>query len=733
MDFKDEKIRGYVDYVFFPKTGMDKTKFIQFAGFNIKTNKNEKLKCFGKVPILKEADYFEFTGHYQKQNEFKVDYAIRVDDDILGATSMLIFIFGPKTAQNIIKAYKDDAIEALHVFKNEEQKFYNNALKIPRLGPKSISKAYEKYEKHIAVDVLFNHFSQYGLSLNKALKVYAKWGDKSMKMIEANPYVLNRIDGITFTVADDIAQKFYCLSPLDRRRIESAALIIMHKIGYMGHVYIQLQKFRSSEEINLVTEMKKMLNINEVLIKEAIIELINDSQLIKERQGFTDIIYLPEIYRAERKVAEMVKNFVGPTRIKEEFISNTIDQFERFRGFDFADKQKEAVFTAVKNKFSIISGPPGSGKTTIIDAICETFLNENPDTEIRLVAPTGRAAKKISESTGKKATTIHRMLRYNPMEEQFEFNENNPLKLDVLIIDEFSMCSLTLTYALFKAVPPKAIVLIVGDKDQLPSVQEGKVLEDLLNVPFIPKTILNKIYRQKEGSSLLKKALDISEGKVPSLEQSLDFSFYETGDLNGTQKDIINLYFDKINDYSIEDIMLLTPQNKGELGVDALNVIIQELYNPAHPLKKESKVGKRIFREHDRVIHLVNEEDKNVFNGMIGTITSIHYADDDLGLKEEIYVDYGEEELAVYTRDRFENIKLAYATTVHKAQGSEAPCVIMVVHEEHAFMLRRKILYTGMTRAREELCLLGQKFMIERAINNTEPPRNTKLKYWLKK
>lgn len=731
-----DKVRGYVDYIFYPKTGLDKKKNLQIAGFNIKTqNPTKVIKCFGKVPLLKPGDYFEFEGTFTDQKSFSVDSALRVDDDTLGATSMLIYIFGPKTAQKVLKSFNDDALTCLDTFKNHESAFADKMKSVRGLGPKTIENAYIKYEKHIAVDILFNKFSRFGLILNKALKVYNLWGDQSLKKIEENPYQLQKVGGISFSVMDCIAIDYYHYSTYDERRIEAAAMHVMSLIQTMGHVFIRISPAKNTnyDDLSLVGELKKMLNLSESIIREAIVRLINQGKLIKERQGFFEIVYTPDIYHAEKSVAKYLKERIGKTTCDESYVRDFIHQYEK-QNFQLAEKQKEAILMATTNRFGIISGPPGSGKTTIIDVICKIMESKQKNCRIKLAAPTGKASKRISESTGRKAETVHRLLKYNPVDEQFEYNDKNPLPADVLIVDEVSMMPLTLTYQLLQAVPQNAILLFVGDKDQLPSVQEGKILEDLLAVPFIPKTVLNEIYRQKKGSTLLDKALEVSKGHVPNLENEVDFTFVEESNLLELQKKIQEKFFEKLKKYALEDILLLSPQNKGEIGVESLNECIQERYNPMAEGKPEMKSGKRVFRVGDRVIQLVNEDEFSVYNGMVGTIVDIVNEDSTLGVKDAIYVDYGEDEISEYTRDRFDNLKLAYALTIHKSQGSEAKCVLMVVHEAHKNMLRKKILYTGMTRAKDELIFLGQKNMIENAVlRNKEPNRNTKLKYWLSK
>lgn len=723
------KIRGYVDFIIYPREHrLDKSKHIQFAVFTINVQKKQ-IKCAGKVPFLAPGDYLEFDGEFDKDDCFQVASAMRVDDDEIGAASMVIFIFGPKTATKVIQQFHNKPLEAWDCFKNFEQRFYNTMLKVKGVGEKTIDKAYSKYENHIAVDVLFNKFGQYGLSLNKALAIYDAWGNQSMNKIEANPYCLQFLDKIPFSIVDRIALNHYKLDKTDARRIYAGVLDAMKSINTLGHSFIRLQKESYPNEPILIASVQRLLQIDSSLVREAIFDLEKENKLVLDKKGFTDIVYLPKVYEAEKGTAELVKNLIAQNNIPDAFIDRCIQHFESSNHFTLADKQKEAVQTAVKNRFSIISGPPGSGKTTIMDVICEILQKMKGNCHIKLAAPTGKAAKRITESTGKPAETVHRLLRYSPVDKKFEFDETNPLDMDVLIVDEFSMMSLSLTYSLLRAIPKYCCVIFVGDKEQLPSVDAGNVLEDLLNVNYIPKVILNKIYRQDNKSTILPRALDISNDRMPNLDDSDDFIFWEEDDADVLKEGLLELYIAEVKKYGVENVMLLTPQNTKSLGVDELNTAIQEIYNPCKGT--EIKSGKRAFRVHDRVIQLTNEDDYGVYNGMVGTITKIIMEDPDFGQKDTIVVDYGDI-TCEYTRDRFENIKLAFAMTIHKCQGSEAKSVLMVMHSQHRYMLRRRLIYTGMTRAKTMLQMVGQKEMIAYAIkNNKEPIRNSKLINWL--
>ena len=729
MDIEEEKVRGYVKYIFHPKTGLDKTKNLQFAGFTIVNEQTKKqVKCHGNVPYLEVGDFFEFRGFFEQDKSFKVTNAMRVDDTQDAALSMLKHLFGPKTAFKIVLHFKEDALKALEMFKYREPDFRNEMAKLKGVGFKSIDKAYVKFEKHISIDVLFNNFRTYGLHFNRAIKVFNEFGDKALERIEKNPYCLTHI-GIEFEIADKISQEHYKNSVYDSRRIEAGVYKAMRDIKSMGHSYAYLKKSMNKTP-TLLDLTSKFLNIEKNEIIDTIMNLVNTGKLVKVKNGIFDIIYYPEIYKSEIDIANKVSNLIKPSNMDINFINECINNYENDKKFKLADKQKEAIINSTKNKFSIITGPPGSGKTTIIDVICKCYQRQNPKCEIKLAAPTGKAAKRIEESTGKPATTVHRLLKYDPVEEQFTFNDKNPLKCDLLIIDEFSMMDVTLTSKLINAIPQNSAVIFVGDKDQLPSVDAGKVLEDMLNSPKIPKTMLNEIYRQKKGSTLLFKALEICNEKTPELYEEPDFLFYQSEGVKDTQETVLQVFREFKSKYGIDNISILTPQNKGDIGVDTLNYLIQCEINPHYDDRPEIKCGYKIFRKGDRVIQLVNEDAECVYNGMVGTIIDIFAGDEET--KPYLTVDYGDVE-STYERDRLDNIKLAYAITIHKSQGSEYKGVIMITDNDHKFMLRKKLLYTGWTRAKEKLVIVGQSDMVEYAVKNkTEPIRNSRLGALLK-
>ncbi len=740
------KIRGYTNFVIWPREGLDKDEAVQFAVFSIKLKTKidgkSTVKAAGKVPYFQTGDYFEFEGEFDEKGDFQIISCYRADDDEEGALNMMEFCFGKKTASVIVEgAFENDVCLCWECFKNHYDVFAAKAVKVKGVGRKKCEKALDKYESNITVDLLAGKFSKYGLYLQKAMLVYNRWGKAAIEKIEKNPYEMMRINSIPFEVADRIGLEHLGLKKTDSRRVYAAVLSQMNAImNRFGHdfvwlkfdpVYSKESGYEKDDGVLLYKTAEK-LDVDESLVLEEIVNLANEGKLVLDRYMFQEIVYLPMMYEAESGIAKIIKSSIARNSISDEILSGLIEDYQKAKGFRMAEKQTEAVQKAVKNRMSIISGPPGSGKTTIIDCICFICRSLVPDVKIQLAAPTGKAAKRMMESTGLPASTIHRLLEFSPVLEKFSRSEENPIDAELLIIDEFSMNDTMLTYDLLKAVPKNCMIILVGDKDQLPSVGSGKVLEDLLSISSIPNTILDKIYRQGNNSTILPRALAVTQEKRPVLLPASDFAFYEeTEGLEKFKNDVSSLFCNEVNEWGLDDVMLLTPMNKGDLGVDMLNITLQDIINPASAYTPQVKFGKGFFRKNDRIIQLVNEPEFEVYNGMIGKIIDVTEGDRNSGTKDSFSVDFGDGIIVDYYRDRFSNVKLAYALTIHKCQGSEAKSVIMICDKSQQFMLRKKLLYTGMTRAKKRLQMIGQKDMIYQALSRHEVPRNSRIPAFL--
>lgn len=748
------KYRGFVSNVFW-EDGNHKFGFrFRLTGrAKIPTRsglkQRKEFSVFATMQDCLEDSYLEISGHWspigEKYDEasFNAKSCVIVDDDVEGATSMMKFCFGPVTSSRIIgDGFDDDAMEAWACFRDDEESFLERIADVKGVGRKKVESAHKKYEDHMAMEVLYRDFKKYGLSLTQSSKIYDKFGTRIKESMEKNPYCISKYAG--FTVTDRIALKHYKVEKTNSKRIDAAimaTLAAQEQDG--GHVFMRLD-----EPVGHVKTLKQAVCrilqgrdkelFPEALIVDELINLEKKKKVVLDKQKDAIIVYLPKFYHAEVNLAKHLKTRVSSNGIDDSEIDNYIDAYQKQKEldlgidkFELADLQCQAIHTAIKNQFCIISGPPGSGKTTIIDCIVTILKELNPDVDIALCAPTGKAAKRMTESTGMPASTVHRLLQYDPETKDFSYNASNPLPYDVVIADECSMMGLCLCDSLIAAVSDRAKVIFVGDKDQLPSVDAGKVLADLLQVDYIPKVILNKVYRQKEGSTILQRALVLAGAdgnpRVPDLSDAQDFKFYNYSDPAVIMEGSARLYEQEVKRCGIDNVLFLIPQNKGDMGVNAMNNILQGRINPDPEGKKPFvKIGKdKIFREGDRVIQLVNEDEYEVFNGMIGTITRI-FKDSDTN-RDVITVDFGDDHKPVdYERDRFENIKLAYAMTIHKCQGSEAKSVIMLLVPQHYYMITQKLVYTGWTRSKEILHIVGSPQMMNVALR-PEPPRLSKL------
>jgi len=562
-----------------------------------------------------------------------------------------------------------------------------------------------------------------------ATRIFKRYGQRSIQVVKQNPYRLaTDVSGIGFVTADKIAIDMGIAND-SQVRVESGLLYVLQLLSDEGHVYYPYEL--------LIEECKKVLNVEREIIvkafgaialdKRIVIEDLNEDGEIKVNHK---AIYLSKFYTSEVGIVTHLKRFLSKKKTLLQFdCEEALDWVQNRTHINLAANQRIAIKKSITEKLMVITGCPGTGKTTIINSIIKIY--QKLGQKIVLAAPTGRAAKRISEVTGCEAKTIHRLLGFKPGGSGFKKDEQDPLDAGLIVIDEASMVDTLLMYHFLKAVPQEATVVFVGDVFQLPSVGAGNVLKDIIDSHVVSTVNLDEIFRQSRQSEIVVNAHRVNNGDMPELHpnrnKAQDFYFISIEEPEKIVQQIIFLCKERIPHRfkfdPVKDIQVLTPMNKGNLGAHYLNIQLQAALNPS---SKELRIGGKVFKESDKVMQIVNNYDKDVFNGDLGIITAIDNED------HEVTVDF-EGKVVLYDYKDLDEIVLAYAVSVHKAQGSEYPVVVMPVHTQHFILLQRNLLYTAITRGKKLVVLLGTKKALSVAINNNKPQRRyTYLKARLK-
>ena len=633
--------------------------------------------------------------------------------------SGLVKGIGPVMAKRIVKMFKEKTLEVIEIEIDKLAEVEGIGLK--RIG--MIRKAWEE-QKEIRAVMIF--LQSHGVSSGYAAKIYKQYGNEAIKIVQENPYRLaTDIFGIGFITADKIAEKMGFAKDSELRAA-AGILYVLHELTDEGHVYYPYEP--------LILKCKEMLDIDREIIVKAIGTVAVDKQIViedinqnlAEFQENNKAVYLAGYHIAEKSLAARLKTLVNaPQAIRKIDPEKAIQWVQEKLSITLADKQIEAVQRAAENKVMIITGGPGTGKTTIINAILKIFSAIK--TKIMLAAPTGRAAKRMSETTGHEAKTIHRLLEYNMRKGGFQKDEESPLDCDLLIIDEASMIDTLLMHHLLKAIPVRATFVMVGDVNQLPSVGAGNVLMDIIDSGISPVVQLNEIFRQAKESSIIVNAHKINDGFIPNLKSNQgkvdDFHFIEQEDPEKVLEIIINLVRERIPKRfgfdSVNDIQVLTPMHRGVVGAGNLNIELQKALNPG---EEGVLRGGRLFRVNDKVMQIVNNYDKEVYNGDIGRIASI----DEEAKEVKVLIDDRE---VIYDYSDLDELVHAYAVSVHKSQGSEYPAVVIPILTQHYVLLQRNLLYTGVTRGKKLVVIVGTKKAMAIAVKNNK----TKKRYTLLK
>ena len=650
-------------------------------------------------------------GDWKIDRKYGQQFMVQSFEEVMPATvygiekylgSGLVKGIGPKFAQLIVRQFGTDTIE---VIETDIERLYE----VPGIGKKRVEKIRESWEKQKDIKNVMLFLQGYGVSTAYAAKIYRYYGKESIDKVKENPYRLaDDIWGIGFKTADGIASKMG-YEKNDLRRCKSGLSYTLSSLSDDGHVY--------AEQEQLLKSAVELLEADQDSIVQAMKEMVESEQLIMDG----DVIYLPPFYYAEIGTANKLKNLMGSTSMKAVPVQPNIQAISLQTGIEYDDVQVDAIRQAVNSKVMVLTGGPGTGKTTTTQGIIAAL--KDMGLKILLAAPTGRAAKRMSEATGMEAKTIHRLLEYNPAD-GYKRNDENPIEGDVLIVDECSMIDILLMNNLVKALSESMRLILVGDIDQLPSVGAGNVLRDIIESGQVPVVRLTRIFRQAQSSRIVMSAHAINEGRFPDISNGMntDFFFIKNEDADSVAAAIVNLVKNRLpKSYQmpLSKIQVLTPMQRGVVGSANLNLVLQEALNPS---KEGLNRGGYNYRKGDRVMQIRNNYDKEVFNGDLGYVESVNMEDRTLTVNfEDRRVEYDISEL--------DELSLAYATTIHKAQGSEYPIVVMPVLMKHYVMLQRNLIYTGITRAKKICVLIGSTKALAYAIRNlTVSDRNTKLK-----
>ena len=701
-----------------------------FTVLELTNEAGEDMTAIGEMPLAGVGERVELTGQWTEHKTYGRQFRAETFKTLAPATltalknylaSGLIKGVGESTAQAIVQTF---GMETLDVLEKEPARL----AEVPGIGQIRAQTIGASYGAQLGLRDIMLGLQKYGVTIGQAMKLYKIYGELCLAKIEENPYrLIDDVEGIGFKTADAIARNGG-VEPDAPYRLRAGLKYTLQWARQEGHTYLPREK--------LVEVAAGLLQADIAPVERTLTELLLEGQLIQEQLPGEDGIFLPGMFRTEQDCALRLLRLQGQSALDNPFFrpKAQIARLEQQLDITLAPAQRQAVELALKAGALVITGGPGTGKTTILRFVIT--LLEEMGTEYALCAPTGRAAKRMGEATGRDASTIHRLLEYSYGEGGFGRNAENTLLADVVIVDEMSMVDVPLMAALLRALAPGTRLIMVGDSDQLPSVGPGNVLRDMVDSGQIPVVRLTEIFRQSGRSAIVTNAHRINEGQMPILEGLEDFGFEPMEEQEAVIRRLIALNSGKAAKLGaqepLQDIQVLAPMKKGPLGVYNLNKRLQEALNPPAHKKKERKYGDVVFREGDKVMQIKNdyrlawtrslphqppEMGEGVYNGDLGTIMSIDLYDQTL----EVLFDDGRS--AVYSFSMLEELELAYCISIHKSQGSEFPIVLLPLLGGPPMLLNRNLLYTAVTRARHMVCILGRQSCIQQMVRNNQVKR----------
>lgn len=703
-----ETVQGMIERVTFhdPESGFAVLR-VRVAG------KREPVTVVGNLPRAVPGEHLVAEGTWREDP----DYGAQLRADSLRTSapatlegiekflaSGLVKGIGPHFARKIVDVFGERTLQVI----DDSPTFLKE---VKGLGPQRLQAIRESWKRQKAVRDILVFLQSHGIGTARAVRIHKVYGDRAVEKVRADPYRLAEdVWGIGFATADELGRKLG-IDPQGPQRARAILRHVLREAESQGHCAVP--------EGHLLEESARRLDMRGDVLAAALRELLDRDECVRETAATPEPwIYLRALHEAETIVAQVMREATAASGHPLEPIDSerALAWVEKHLGVEFAPQQREAVRQACRHRFLIVTGGPGTGKTTLVRGIVEVFLARN--LRVRLAAPTGRAARRLGESTGREASTLHRLLEID--RSGAGRNRRRPLDLDLLVVDETSMVDIRLMRHLLEALPERACLVLVGDVDQLPSVGPGRVLADLIDSRAVPMVRLTEIFRQARESLIVRAAHQVLHGEEPvgaTGDDLGDFYFIETEDPQRARELVLTVVGERIPARfgfdPVRDVQVLAPMNKGDLGVRSLNQVLQQTLNP--PLEDLAEVQRydAVFRVGDKVLQTVNDYDRDVFNGDVGRIRAIHPED------QEMIVDFDDRKV-VYDFDDLDELRHAYALTIHKAQGSEYPAVVVLLHRQHFLLLRRNLLYTALTRGKNLVVLVGSRSALRLAVERAE-------------